>query len=548
MCSEAGGKSVPNNDNTLVENNLHTNLQLRFRSPTTGSDEAWCKTYQMIAENPGCCDEVWFSTGIGVPPLEWHAENAARIARGAEELRRIGIASSIQIQATIGHSDELSASERTDGKTWPGWVGRDGTKCLYCNCPRQPAFLDYIAKMTEYYAAFQPLSVWIDDDLRITNHSPAAPPNKAKDGWIGCWCDTCIAAFNAETGGNWTRESLDKAMTMGSDLFKQWKAFSESSVVAIAQLIADIFQKISPNTMLALQHGNWVTDSFTAMLKTLHEASGKPIGSRPGGGQYYDVNPNDQIYKSLMSCRFRKDMGDPEWISVWTPEVESFPRNYGSRSAQSVIVEAFSALMYGMNAASLFVTQTGHESEELYSRTMLKPIADASPVLKGYVAICNGAFPAGFSSDLPVDKLYPFAHTGVPVLFGIGKSYGGLTESDLKINRCTALSTEVQQLRDDLDARCGGMVAVVESPFVGLMIPHVTDEWQLKTVALLNVRIDSQGPIRLRLRGISADVTKAVWHELRRERVELPIQFDDGCVRVVIPEIGAWNGGYLELC
>ena len=92
------------------------------------------------------------------------------------------------------------------------------------------------------------------------------------------------------------------------------------------------------------------------------------------------------------------------------------------------------------------------------------------------------------------------------------------------------------------------MVAVVESPFVGLMIPHVTDEWQLKTVALLNVRIDSQGPIKLRLRGISADVTKAVWHELRRERVELPIQFDDGCVRVVIPEIGAWNGGYLELC
>ena len=85
MCSEAGDKAIQNNDNILMENNLQTNLQLRFRSPTTGSDEAWRKTYQMIAENPGCCDEVWFSTGIGVPPLEWHAENAARIARGAEE-------------------------------------------------------------------------------------------------------------------------------------------------------------------------------------------------------------------------------------------------------------------------------------------------------------------------------------------------------------------------------------------------------------------------------------------------------------------------------
>ena len=351
MCSEACS-AINSNQGP------HPVLPLRFRSPTTGSDEAWRKTYQMIAENLGCCDEVWFSTGIGVPPLEWHAENAARIARGAEELRKLGIASSIQIQATIGHSDELSATERTDGKAWSGWVGRDGTKCLYCNCPRQPAFLDYIRKMTEYYAAFQPLSVWIDDDLRITNHSPAAPSNKAKDGWIGCWCDTCIAAFNTETGGNWTRESLDKAMTMESDLFKQWKAFSERSVVAIAQLIADVFQRVSPDTMLALQHGQWMNDGFTAMLKTLHEASGRPVGSRPGGGQYYDVNPNDQIYKSLMSCRFRKDMGDPEWISVWTPEIETFPRNYGSRSAQSVIVEAFSAFMYGMNAASLFVSSS----------------------------------------------------------------------------------------------------------------------------------------------------------------------------------------------
>ncbi len=85
MCSQTCPETSPIND-------VHPILPLRFRSPTTGSDEAWRKTYQMIAENPGCCDEAWLSTGIGVPPLEWHAENATRIARGAEELRRIGIA------------------------------------------------------------------------------------------------------------------------------------------------------------------------------------------------------------------------------------------------------------------------------------------------------------------------------------------------------------------------------------------------------------------------------------------------------------------------
>ena len=216
-------------------------LQLRLRAPSTASDENWRRTFQMIAENPGCCDEVWFSTGIGIPPFEWHAENAARIARGAEELRAIGIASGLQIQATIGHADDLAATERTDGKTWRGWTGRDGTECLFCNCPRQPAFLDFVRGMTEIYASFHPSSVWIDDDLRIVGHSPAAPWSKANEGWVGCWCDTCIAAFNAETGGSWTRETLDKAMTMESELFRQWKAFSERSVIAIAQTIGGVF-------------------------------------------------------------------------------------------------------------------------------------------------------------------------------------------------------------------------------------------------------------------------------------------------------------------
>ena len=521
-------------------------LQLRLRAPDTSSDEKWRQTFQMIADNPGCCDEVWFSTGIGVPSIEWHAENAARMMRGAEQLRGIGIAFGIQIQATIGHADDISALERTDGKAWRGWTGRDGTECRHCNCPRQPAFKDYIRKMAECYARCRPSSVWIDDDLRISNHSPASPSSKVKDGWVGCWCDSCIDDFNSETGGHWTRETLDKAMTLDSEIFRQWKDFSSRSVVAIARIIAEVFHSVSPQTMLALQHGNTLNDSFTLMLRTLYEISGRPVGSRPGGGEYYDVNPNDQIVKSLTTSRFRKDMGDPEWISVWTPEVESCPRNYGSRSAQSIIIEAFAALMTGMNAVSMLVTHTGHETSELYSRTILKPLADASPVLKCYAATCDGMIPVGFSSNRQVPALYAFAQTGIPVLFGVGKSYGELTDDDLRLNRCMATSVEVQKMRDELDARVGGIAAVLESPFVGLMVPHCTVDGELRTVALLNVRIDAQGPVILRLRGLPRNAVHAVWHELRRQPLDLPVNVEDDCARVVIPEISAWNGGYLD--
>jgi hypothetical protein len=66
-------------------------------------------------------------------------------------------------------------------------------------------------------------------------------------------------------------------------------------------------------------------------------------------------------------------------------------------------------------------------------------------------------------------------------------------------------------------------------------------------VALLNVRIDAQGPVDLLLRGVPSDVTTARWCELRRAPVDVPLRRAGGDVVAVIPEIGAWNAGYLDL-
>ena len=40
---------------------------------------------------------------------------------------------------------------------------------------------------------------------------------------IGCFCDTCIAAFNAETGGKWTRETLGKAVAEDDAVCARWR-------------------------------------------------------------------------------------------------------------------------------------------------------------------------------------------------------------------------------------------------------------------------------------------------------------------------------------
>ena len=78
-------------------------LMLRLRPTNTETDQAWADTYRIIKENPGCCDQVWFSTGMGYLPKEWHADKVSRIAKAMKQLDGIGISSALQFQMTIGH-------------------------------------------------------------------------------------------------------------------------------------------------------------------------------------------------------------------------------------------------------------------------------------------------------------------------------------------------------------------------------------------------------------------------------------------------------------
>jgi hypothetical protein len=517
-------------------------LQLRLRAPDITSDEAWNATREMIAANPGCCDEVWFSTGIGVPPVATHAERAKRMIRAANELRSLGIVPSLQFQATLGHGDNLSLSEDCSAKTWTGWTGSTGVEAKACNCPRQSGFLAYVREVARLYAEFKPAFVWIDDDLRFDNHEPATVGSRP-----GCWCERCIADFNVLTGGKWTRKSLDKAVANDENLLKKWIGFSEDSIVEVARAVAEEFRKVSPDTQMALQHGTSHTDTIMKVLSVLHETSGKPVGFRPGGGAYYELNPNEQVLKSLKSAQYRQKLGDPKMISVWTPEVECWPRVYGSRSAQAILVEAFSALMYGMDAVSMLVTHTGNEDLSLYSRTTLKPIAKGSAVIKGYAASSKDTIPVGFRSDLLIDKCYSCALNGVPVLFGIGRSSGNLKKEDASLSRLYTPSKKIQELRNSLDDRAGGMPAKVASPFVGLMLPRVSKtDGTLRNVALMNTRIGAQEQIELVLRGVP-EGARATWYEMSQPPVNVQLIRNGSTVGVTIPSIGPWNAGYLEV-
>ena len=526
-------------------------LMLRLSPGNTETDARWAETLDAIRSTPGCCDDVWFSTGTGVPGLAWHRERAARIARAASELRTMGIEASLQIQATIGHGDAPEIAGRLEtargsrktcpAKTWTGWTGSTGVECVSCSCPRQSEFLVYWRAVAAIYAEARPLAVWIDDDLRLDNHLPATKGSR-----IGCWCATCVAAFNAETGGSWTRETLDRAMAEDEGLAQTWQTFSICALVRVARVIADAVHRVSPETRVCLQNG--CTDDrvelVRALLAELNAATGLPTAFRAGGYAYYDLNPNDQVLKSLEAARFRKKVGELGFTATWCCEIESWPRAYGSRSAQSVLVEGLTALMYGMDAISSFVIAGGVEPSDLYARALLKPLADASPVLQGYARACEGTRAVGYVSSAPLDGLCLFAYEGIPVLPGLGRSLGEIPAEMLKDDFRQLTSASVQDRREKMDT-LGRSPVVLASPFVGLVVPRETPDGTLKTVAVLNVRIDVQGPVALRLRGVPSSATSVTWRALRRPPCALPLARRGDESVAVIPEIAPWNGGYL---
>ena len=164
--------------------------------------------------------------------------------------------------------------------------------------------------------------------------------------------------------------------------------------------------------------------------------------------------------------------------------------------------------------------------------------------MRGYARAIDDCEPVGFA--MPIGKQIGVRNMAVPVISGVGRIVGELTNEEIAKNANVMTSADVQNFREALDRRGGGLPAVVKSPFMGLMQMHVDTGGALRCVALMNLRIDEQGPVRILLRGIPPTWKGAVWHEMRREPVWLELEQVCGEMYVTVPSVGAWNAGYLS--
>jgi hypothetical protein len=359
------------------------------------------------------CDEVWFATEQAFPTLEEHRASAERMARAAGKTRAAGILPGIQIANTLGHSDRPMYP--SEGGTYPPIVGPDGTAAKMCWCPRSPGLHEYVSEMMRAYAAWQPSSVWIDDDLRMQNHSPVR---------YGCFCEVCLSEFSKESGRAWSRESLVEALNAPDDgtVRVAWTKFGGRGLAALARTIAGTVHEVAPECRMAFQHCGlewniYGGTDWDPVFLAMREATGMPVGSRPGHGFYADHRPREVLEKAFVIGRQAAHV--PDCVDAITAEVENYPHVAMGKTPHGTVMESSLDLALGCNSLSYAIICWGYEPMSWYEK-ILERIASYRPFWEEYVAANENTVPGGleiaFGSNharramLPGEKPFAWAY------------------------------------------------------------------------------------------------------------------------------------------
>lgn len=326
--------------------------------------EEWLR---IVKENPDSCHEVWLTTALGYPTLERHREIAEYSRQIAEKFRRAGIRVSLQINNTLGHGEFIRLRDCSglvnDHTKIETMVSPSGVTSPYCFCWRGENFIRYNKEVAAAYADLHPYRIWFDDDLRAMHHAPVER---------GCFCEHCIEAFNKEYSHAFSREELVFAINHGDiSVRKEWIQFIRDGLYHFTYEIAKAAADVYPDVRFGLQYGpnrRYTGYGYDFLFGAMHDASGKGVGFRPGGGALNDDNPYEFIRKARVLEWQAAEM--PNYIDDLRPEIECLPDVAYSKSANGIVFESDLYFAYGAGAMSYAMMNREHEPLSYHAKEL----------------------------------------------------------------------------------------------------------------------------------------------------------------------------------
>ena len=367
-------------------------LTQRLGSETQKDPAFLAELIAAIQAHPGSCDEVWLATDYGFPSMETHRASAEALGKIAEKFRAIGVRVSLQLSNSLGHGQYMSARDCSglvyEGSPAENMVGHRGERADYCFCWRGAHVREYVRQeLSLYAAAVQPDTVWIDDDLRATNHFPVE---------YGCFCETCLTQFCARYGVEISREALVRAINRGEAVWRaRWVEFVREGLRDFTDEMARAIHAVSPDSAIGLQgcaHGAYTGYGYDFLYSAMREATGKPPKSRPGGGAYNDHNPLAFLEKAVL-LNWQNEML-PAYVREIRPEIENLPDVPYGKSIPGTILETTLYLACGANAMSYAMLMNDYEPMAWHAQ-MLAGFARHRPYWQALAAANEGTAQAG---------------------------------------------------------------------------------------------------------------------------------------------------------
>ena len=541
----------------------------------TGAINSHPKVFEQLIDchrrHRGACDEFWFAAGNRNKP-DVVAKACADFARFRPLCDEVGIALSYQQGLTLGHGEAHDGKPKPDEQTFSAdaWqVDQDG-KTIHFLCPRSPEVIAYErAYVKAVIGTANPASYWLDDDLRLGVCKP-----------MGCFCDRCLAAFNAKTGGNWTRETLVARLLSKAErepVRAAWLDFNADSLAVYAAAARDAADELKSPCRLAYQ-SVWADTVYTAssylpLLKALSGKDHQPVGIRPGAGFYAEAEPRGMVKKCLSIAREAercRDYGD--LVASVCYEQETYPRHVLHKSPGAIMTECALALASGCDSLSLYwYSQSAPEPIEEYDR-FVRTLAAARPYferlaastrrtrLGGVARFLGSAALEGFGFDLRDGKDFDLAFAGVPVTVAEAKpkvwyltATSLLTEADkaflakggvVKVDDIEKypLASRRKKLLDDLDTATGGNFPVrIDACRPLRILPRVREDGTLDSVTILNLSIGDTDELKVRVRNPASEraAMQGLKHKLSPIAVERGAAANERVV--TIPNLTGWQ-------
>ena len=399
---------------------------VRHDSVINDYPEVMAELMVITRRHPGCLDEIWLADGSFEEGEALHTV-LAKMRPFREMCEKAGVLLSFQQGVTLGHSAVSSPSKGPAGSlrfSEDAWqVGKNGERLYGLLCPRSPeARAHQYAYVKQVLEELRPASYWMDDDLRL---------GISKDD--GCFCDRCIAAFNARWNLHLTREELVERLFGEAEmepLRGQWSAFNEESLALFAGEARRAADDLHSDCLLSIQtvwaNAIYTGRSYLPLLNALAGNRKAPVGIRPGAGVYHEDFPQQFLEKSLSILREAERFRRSGLEGTVCNEEENYPRKVLRKSSETILIESALMLASGCDAMSLYRYSVGNpEPLEYYEefaamvsayRPYCEVLSDQRQASVGGIARylgeqCNCH--RDFSLTDPAEL--PLASTGIPL-------------------------------------------------------------------------------------------------------------------------------------